>query len=178
MINRDKCQAMHIIIDSLKNKYFVYFFMLCMCDNVLGQSSWVSLLMTAGIVALVAYCQSLFVTLWGKITSKWWLNLPLIVFVVLDNTLLVADSFIYFTFGRLLDLGTMDIILETTPQESSEFCKTYITPGIISLMIFSLLAINAICAFIASKILTFGKTVVTVSAVLLFIGFGTLTKCV
>lgn len=169
---------MKIFVDAFRNRFFVYFFLLCLCDNLLGRSGVMEMVMTAGLVALVAYGESLLTTAWSKLTDKWWLYLPLILFGVIDNALLLADGFIYFTFGRVLDPGIMDIVLETTPQESSEFLHTYLTLGRTALGLLMLGAVNVLCWWVASRSKTVRKPLTIMGVVLIVLGLGVSTKCV
>lgn len=127
-----------------------YFYVLLIegiIDNFLGyadyplkgihSNSFVKMMDVASFALIISYfetviivaSQGVFKSIWSKF--KIWYNPFLYLFVLCNGLVLIVDFFVFVNFGRVLDTGMLDIMMQTNGKESREFLSIYLGMGII-----------------------------------------------
>ena len=130
-----------------------YLFLMQVCtDNILGTGSHgiSDLFNIIALSSLISYFESAVTMAVGRIAKRVcglhhaFLNPAFLLFVFVNNLLLLADCFALTNFGRVIDIGMLDIVAQTDSREIGEFMDTYLNIKQISLGLLILIFVNGL----------------------------------
>lgn len=157
-------RLLKILSAPVRTAEFHYFFLLALVCNLfvlkyaqIGSS-------IAGIVcfaALEAYVQSALIAACRRSGARRWL-VPAVMslFVLLNNVLLLTDSFLLLNFSKIFNQDIADIIADTNTSESRQFFHSYITWTNALYMTAILGVVNGIALLLGRLLSRFGFTAI------------------
>ena len=118
--------VLYLPILPVKNKFFIYVFLLNLLSGLVYLHLQHSPLIIAGIIllpAFIAYCEScIYCLIRCKTTRKCYA----VAIITLHNILAIVEYFLLLNFGMVTSQDIIDIIGDTNPVESANFIETYI----------------------------------------------------